>query len=547
MGKKILIAVAWPYVNGDLHIGHLAGYLLPADIFARFHRLRGNEVLMVSGSDCYGTPITVEADKRSISPEEIVALYHPHHLKLFEQYGISFDLFTKTATKNHNIVVQDMLVAMAKNGYVYKDTTKQYFGEKEQKFLPDRYVEGECPYCNYIGARGDQCDGCGRVLESGQLKNPKSKLSGSSVVLKNTDHLFVNWPKLEQFLKEYTAKTGKNWKNWIHKETQGWLTKGLKPRAITRDIQWGVSIPNNRLPKEIQLDESESKRIYVWFDAVIGYLSASIEWAKGSEEWKKYWYPDSSDSVSHYYFMGKDNLVFHTLFWPGQLYGYDTSIHLPDVVSINQFLNFGGEKFSKSRNVVIDSAEIGKKYGVDSVRFYLAYIMPEHADSSFSWEDYFRFHNTVLIGTFANYINRVLTLAKGVTIGTADEETIRSIDAFLSSVALHIEKCEFKLYAQRIIEFSQEGNKYIDTTSPWKLEKTSTHYAQVVTNGIARVIALTIAMTPIIPHAARTVAHMLGISVYTWDSTSESLLINLLKQVNIQNIAPLFSKIEQKI
>jgi len=242
--------------------------------------------------------------------------------------------------------------------------------------------------------------------------------------------------------------------------------------------------------------------------------------------------------------MGKDNLVFHTLFWPGQLYGYDTSIHLPDVVSVNQFLNFGGEKFSKSRNVVIDSAEIGKKYGVDSVRFYLAYIMPEHADSSFSWEDYFRFHNTVLIGTFANYINRVLTLAKGVNIGTADEETIRSIDAFFSSVALHIEKCEFKLYAQRIIEFSQEGNKYIDTTSPWKLEKTSTHYAQVVTNGIARVIALTIAISPLIPHSAETVVQMLGISIFTWENKTEPTLSKLLKQVELKKITPLYSKIE---
>jgi len=546
MSKKILVAVAWPYVNGDLHIGHLAGYLLPADIFARFQRLKGNEVLMVSGSDCYGTPITVEAEKRTITPQEVVDLYHPHHLKLFEQYGISFDLFTKTATKNHNTIVQDMLVAMAKNGYIYKDTTQQYYGEKERKFLPDRYVEGICPYCEYEGARGDQCDGCGRVLESGQLKSPISKLSGSSVVLKNTDHLFVNWPKLGEFLKLYTVKAGKKWKKWVNSETYGWLEKGLKPRAITRDIHWGVPIPNSRLPEDIQLSDATTKRIYVWFDAVVGYLSASVEWAKNTNKWKDFWYPDSKNPASHYYFMGKDNLVFHTLFWPGQLHGYDKKIHMPDVVSVNQFLNFGGEKFSKSRNVVIDSAEIGKKYGVDSVRFYLTYVMPEQADSSFSWEDYYRFHNTVLIGTFANYINRVLTLAKGVTVGTAETETIRSIDTFLSSLAEHAEKCEFKMYAQRIIEFSQEGNKYIDTTSPWKLEKTSEQYAQVITNGIARVIALTLAMTPIIPHTSKTMVHMLGISLHTWDSQTDRFLGELLKQVTLRDIAPLFSKIEHK-
>ena len=282
----------------------------------------------------------------------------------------------------------------------------------------------------------------------------------------------------------------------------------------------------------------------VWFDGVIGYLSASVEWANGSDKWKEYWYPKNPNEVSHYYFMGKDNLVFHTLFWPGQLYGYDKKIHLPDVVSINQFLNLGGEKFSKSRNVVIDSAEIGTRYGVDSVRFYLTYIMPEHADSSFSWEDYYRFHNTVLIGTFANYINRVLTLAKNISMVSADTATIRSIETFLSTSAKHVEQCEFKLYAQRVISFAQEGNKYIDTESPWKLERGSAAYIHIITNCMARVIALTIAMFPLIPHTAKTVEQMLGISIPTCSNKVEPMLRDLLKQVKLGNIVPLYSKIE---
>ncbi len=310
--QNIFIGVAWPYVNGELHIGHLAGYLIPADIYARFHRYIGNNVLMVSGSDCHGTPITLEAEKKKISPKELVSLYHPKHKKLFNLYNLSFDVYTKTTTTNHKRVVQDLFIRLIKNGYIYKKETNQYFSLKENRFLPDRYVEGVCPYCKFPNARGDQCDNCGRVLEAGELIKPKSKLTGFPVGLNETEHYYFDLPKLEPFLRKYIAKNGPRWRKWVYEETLGWLKKGLRPRSISRDINWGVEIPVKSLPKNLQIKNAKDKRIYVWFEAVIGYLSASIEWSRTTEKWRNFWY--SNGFITHYYFMGKDNLVFHTLF-----------------------------------------------------------------------------------------------------------------------------------------------------------------------------------------------------------------------------------------
>ena len=551
MSKKFFIGVAWPYVNGDLHIGHLAGYLLPADIFARFQRLIGNDVLMVSGSDCYGTPITVEADKRGITPEELVNEYHPKDVALFELYHISYDLYTKTTTPNNAKVVQDEFVALVKNGYIYKDKTFQYYSDEEKRFLPDRYVEGTCPNCGYTEARSDQCDKCGKVLESGELKNPVSKLTKKLVAMKETENYFLDWPKLQPFLEKYIAEKGPQWRTWEFEEAKGWLKRGLRPRAITRDMTWGVPIPVDELSIEYRISNIESKRIYVWFEAVTGYLSASKEWALKNDQadlWKDWWYNEKS---VHYYFMGKDNLVFHTLFWQGQLHGYDEKLHLPDVPIINNFLNLEGEKFSKSRGVTIDSLYIAETYGVDPVRFYLTYIMPENSDANFAWGDFVDFNNSILIGKFGNFINRVLKLAEKTALTTnfvLDKKLTVSIVRTFETTYSHLEKCELKLYAQSIIELSEAGNKYVAEKEPWRLKKDSEEYKAIISNALLVVLALLLITRPLIPVSNRKLKSMLGVDFEKWDRKVDvEDLIKKLAEIKITEPKPLFAKIDPEI
>ncbi len=549
--KYIFIGDAWPYVNGDLHIGHLAGHLLPADIFARFHRLIGNKVLMVSGSDCYGTPITVEADKRGMTPPEVVAQYHPQVEKLIKLYGFSYDLYTKTTTENHTRVVQDMFVKMAKNGYISKASTEQYYSPEENKFLPDRYVEGECPHCGYRDARGDQCDNCTRVLEAGELKNPRTKLGKTKVELKNTEHYFIEWEKLQtNFLEKYVESTSSNWRPWVEAETKGWLKKGLKKRAITRDLAWGVSIPVEELQKELGedfiIDNVENKRIYVWFDAVIGYLSASQEWSAGTEKWRDWWYNPESE---HCYFMGKDNLVFHTLFWPGQLWGaYGDEIKKPDVLPINHYLNLEGRKFSKSRGVIIDSEYIAQTYGVDPVRFYLTYIMPETSDANFTWEHFVEVNNSVLIGAIGNFINRTLVLVKQYGFSESSERVALihgSIEQAFADMTDNLSRCEFKLYIHEIEALASSGNRYLAEQEPWKKDKTEEQRKTILGNSLLTVLALQLALQPIIPKTAQKLAEMIGVSFSEWPIESfVSFLTKELGKVKVTVTAPLFVKID---
>jgi methionyl-tRNA synthetase len=548
--KNIFIGVAWPYVNGDLHIGHLPGYLLPADITARFHRFIGNKVLMVSGSDCHGTPITVEAEEKDITPQQVVDLYHPKHLKLFEQFGISFDLYTKTTTENHKQVVQEMFVNLAENGYINTDTSKQYYSKEEKRFLPDRYVIGICPHCGYEDARSDQCDACGRVLDPGELKNAKSKITQKQVSLKETEHYYIDLPELENFLKDYFKKHKDNWRNWIAQETKGWLTRGLKKRAITRDLDWGIEIPVDKLPKELQIDKADQKRIYVWFEAVIGYLSASIEWAKGSGKWKEWWY--QQENTDHYYFMGQDNLVFHTIFWPGQLYGaYGKNIHLPDYPVINHFLNLEGHPFSKSRGITIDSSYLGEEYGVDPIRFYLTTITPENSTASFSWEHFVETHNNVLIGTVGNFINRVLNLGEGIEKFASqdiDPKVEKKLNKYLSKAYQHLQKCEFKLYVQTLIKIAEYGNKYLNEKSPWQLEENNQEYQQILTNTLLIVLSLQTTFKPLIPSTYEKLADLINSQIEKWhDQNQIKYLKQQLKHVDISQAKPLFSQIDPEI
>ncbi|MFH0712872.1 MAG: methionine--tRNA ligase [Candidatus Jorgensenbacteria bacterium] len=551
MPRKILIAVAWPYASGDIHVGHLAGYLLPADIFARFHRLRGNEVLMVSGSDCFGTPITIEAEKLGISPQEVVDKYHPQIVKLFEKLNIGFSengIYTKTTTANHKKVVQDFFVKLLDKGYIFKDKTDQYYSEEDKRFLPDRYVEGKCPQCGYEESRSDQCDNCGTVFSVGELINPKSKLSGGAVLIKQTEHYFLDWPKLQNFLDDYVKSSGRKWRTWVLKETEGWLKKGLKPRAITRDLDWGIEIPTDKIPEKLQIEGAEHKTIYVWFEAVIGYLSASREWAeKNGKDWKDWWY---GKELEHAYFMGKDNLIFHTLFWPGELYGYDEKIHLPDYPAINQFLTLEGKKFSKSRGVTLDPAYVADTYGLDSLRFYLALIGPEAADANFSWEDFVGKNNSLFIGNFGNFVNRTLTLARGLDFGDAE------IDKSVESVVLKLvnqgkkdlESYEFKKHASTVLELSDFGNKYLSKEEPWFLKgKEPEKFKEVMANALYVVLGLFLLIKPLLPGTYEKMEEMLSVGVDEWSGDEKQLLRELLRRVSIKKIKPLFERIDESV
>lgn len=549
--KKILIGVAWPYVNGDLHIGHLAGYLLPADIFARYNRLIGNQVLMVSGSDCFGTPITIEADKRGVHPSKIVEEYHAKDVELFKDIlGLTYDLYTLTNHENHIKVTQDFFLKFLEADLLFIDTQKQYFSPTTNKFLPDRYVIGECPFCHFKDSRSDQCDNCGKLITQGELINPISNLTKENVELKDTQHYFIDWPKLQKTLKAYVDSTSSKWKGWVAKETYGWLEEGLKPRAITRDLDWGVEIPIDRMPADKIVDHVETKRIYVWFDAVIGYFSASILWAKENQtDWKSFWY---GDNLRHLYFMGKDNLVFHTLFWPGQIMTYDKKLHLPDVVSINMFLNHEGKQFSKSRGTTISVKEMVETYGNDAVRFYLTLIMPETKDSSFSWSDFGEKINGVLVATLGNFIHRVLSQVKDMEFDKTlkiDDYIVKAIEDAYQKSKIHLDKCEFRNYLNEILALASFGNSVVDKQKIWELKKNDLQkFKTVMTELVVIILALRDVMNPLMPHAADRLDGYLGLIGKTkaWPEHGKELkhLKELLGSVAVgDTLKPLFSKI----
>ncbi len=541
--KNIFIGVAWPYVNGDIHFGHLAGYLIPADIFARFNRFIGNDVLMVSGSDCHGTPTTIEADKRGLTPSQVVDEYHPKHEALFKELGLTFDLYTRTDNPTHKRVVQDMFVAFIEKGYLYKEKSEQYYSETDQRFLPDRYVEGTCPHCGDAEARSDQCDNCGRLLNQGELINPLSKLSKTPVIMKETEHYFFDWPKLDNFLTTYVTEREKNWRPWVANESLRWLKNGLKGRPVTRDIDWGIEIPADRIPTDKLLAGYEHKRLYVWFEAVIGYLSASIKQSEeGGQDWQPYWH---NKDAQHYYFAGKDNLVFHSLFWPGQLHAYDESLHLPDVPAINQFLTLNNEAFSKSFGVTLNPRKILADFDLDIIRFYLCLIMPENSDSDFTWSDFIAKTNNLLIANLGNFLFRTLKLSEELNFAdvSPDEIIIAETHKALAEANVLLSQCKFKNYAERILELSAFANKYLSDTTPWTVKKTDMERYRVIMAGSLYItIALAALLKPIAPATFDKLIAMLGIDLKQWPEPSD--ISNLLQNIKISNLSPLFKKIE---
>ncbi len=565
---NIFIAVAWPYVNGDIHVGHLAGYLIPCDIFSRFVRLRGHKTLMVSGSDCHGTPITVAADKKGVKPLDIVGEFDPKLRELIRLYGVSYDLFTTTETDNHKRITQLVFLRLLENGYISKKVEEQYFSVEENRFLPDRYVEGECPYCHAKDQRADQCENCGRTLGMGELIGPKSKIGGTPVTLKETEHYYLDFDKLEGDILAFVESKNESepWREWVYRETKGWLKEGLQPRAITRDLDWGVEIPVEEIRKikpELLLDNASSKRFYVWFDAVIGYLSAAIEYSQSHPEtdWQDFW---KNENTKHYYFMGKDNLAFHTIFWPGQLIGIKDilgtdhekpgAFNLPDQPIINHFLNLDGQKFSKSRGIHIDSQKVGEFFGVDPVRFYLASILPESSDANWKWEEFSATINSDLVGNVGNFIHRTLVFYRNKLGSIAIENQVidpnirKATDEVFEQVSREMYQGNFVNALNTILKYSKTGNQYFASTEPWvSIKENRAQAEQSIYTCLQIVNTLRILLAPFIPGSVDKLSELLGIPGLSSTVGSSRYQFQVLDPSQLQlpeTFDPLFHKIE---
>ncbi|MGD1993133.1 MAG: methionine--tRNA ligase [Anaerolineae bacterium] len=519
MPRKILVSVAWPYANGDLHVGHLAGAYLPSDIFARYHRLAGNDVLMVSGSDSHGTPITVHAEQEGITPREVFEYYHDRFLDAQQQLGISYDLFTHTDTKNHHRVAQDIFRKLLEHGYLYREVQRQLYSEAEGRFLPDRYVEGTCPRCGYEEARGDQCDNCGSLLDALELIEPRSKTDGSVPVVRETEHFFLDLPALEDRLAAYLAEDKEHWRPNVLNFSRNYVEGGLRARPITRDIEWGIPVP---------LDGFENKRLYVWFEAVIGYLSASVEWAHDTEQpeaWKAWWYDPEALT---YYFIGKDNIPFHAIIWPAELMGVerlyedDESKHLnlPYDVPANEFMNIGGEQFSKSRGRVINLLDYLEQFDPDPLRYYVTAVMPETRDTDFSWPDFVRRNNDELVATWGNLCNRVLSFAYKRFDGQvpvpglmdrADAGLLARIDVAFGPIGDLLAACKLRSALSEVMALAREVNKYLDEKAPWfQIKEDRAAAGTTIYVALRAIDSLKILFAPFLPFTTEVLHQYLG-------------------------------------
>jgi methionyl-tRNA synthetase len=508
LSERIFIGVAWPYANGPLHLGHIAGAYLPADIFARYHRLKGNNVLMVSGSDQHGAPITIRAEQEGTTPQEVAARYHEQFVDCWKRLGISFDLFTTTGTANHAQVTHDVFLTLLNRGYIYRDKMLQAYCPNCQRFLPDRYVEGTCPYCGFDKARGDECDECGRPLNLEEIKDLRCHLCGTPPRFESSEHFFFRLSAFQDKLAAW-IKEQAHWRHNVVAATSKFLGEGLKDRAITRDLNWGVSVPEPGF---------ENKRIYVWFEAVIGYLSASKEWAElqgDDNAWKLFW----EDDAKSFYFIGKDNIFFHTLIWPAMLMGYDGP-NLPYDVPANEFLTIEGRKISTSRGWAIWLPDYLERYEPDALRYSLAANMPETGDSDFSWHEFLRRNNNELVATYGNLAHRALTFAYRNFDGTVpvpgelDERSqalLHEAETTLESVDRLLCRCQFKEAIKRVMSLAQESNRYLDEQAPWKTIKTERETsAKSIYTALSVLAAMKTVFYPVLPFSSERLHSFLG-------------------------------------
>jgi len=475
MSKNILVSVAWPYASGSRHLGHIGGAYLPADIFARYHRIIGNKVLMVSGSDAHGTPITVRADAEGVQPIDIVDKYHAEFLGYWEKLGISWDNYTTTMTDTHIEVVHDVFNNLLEKGLIDKQKSLQAYDASEDRFLPDRYVEGVCPHCEYKEARGDQCDNCSKTLDPEELINPISKLSGNKAEFKETEHFFLKLTALENELGKWLEQQ-EGWRPHVINWAKSFVKDGLQDRAITRDLDWGIKIPVD--------DLGPGKKIYVWFEAVIGYLSASKEWASlqgDSDSWKEWWENPEAES---YYFIGKDNVPFHAVIWPSILLGYK-GLNLPTNVPANQYILIKGEKASASRGVGKSLDDYLDEWNPDALRYALASVLPEQADSEISEQEMIRRNNEELVAAWGNLVQRVFAqinnnfekLGEISDSEEIDSKLIFGFEEAYKKIGNLIEKVELKSALQESMRCVSQVNAYLNETEPWKIIKDDTKRA----------------------------------------------------------------------
>ncbi len=543
MSERIFIGVAWPYANGSLHLGGIAGAYLPADIFARYHRTKGNEVLMVSGSDQHGTPITIKAEQEGKKPEEIAEYYQREYLDCWQKLGITFTLFTTTGTKNHAEVAQDIFLKLLEKGYLYKETVSQLYCTKCQRFLPDRYVEGVCPSCNAPGARGDQCDACGKPLNPTELIEPHCRICGTAPETRDSEHFFLKLSAFQDKLEQWVAKQSQ-WRPNVSGLTMRYLKEGLKDRAITRDIAWGVPVP---------VEGFENKRLYVWFEAVIGYLSASKEWASisgNADAWKPFW----TDGVKSYYFIGKDNIPFHTLIWPSMLMGYE-GLALPYDVPSNEFLTIEGRKISTSQNWAVWLPDYLERYDPDPLRYILSINMPETSDTDFSWREFVRRNNDELVAAYGNLVNRVLTFVyrnydgcvpEPGELSDVDKQLLKNTESCLEQVGESISRCNFRQAIMAAMSAARETNRYLDDRAPWKVIKEDRQAAATSLYVALSVIAqLKTVFYPFLPFSSQKVHEYLGyngrVEEYGWQPQK------LPPGQKLRESKPLFTKLDESI
>ena len=553
--EKIFVAVAWPYASGPRHVGHVAGAYLPADIFARYHRMKGNRVLMVSGSDMNGTPITVNAEAAGVSPATLARRIHRLNTELWHKMGFTYDLFTDTTTPIHREVVQDFFLKLHEKGYIFKDSTIAPFCPVDQRFLPDRYVEGTCPHCGYTNARGDQCDNCGRPLDPIDLIDARCRLCGTKPEFRSTEHFFLDLPKLEKPLLEWLQQGNEHWRQNVITYTLNWIREGLRPRSYTRDIEWGVPIP-------MEGYENSGKRIYVWFDAVKGYVSAAVEWArlKGDPDaWKEWWLQEKGEPrpSKSYYFIGKDNITFHTILWPSMLIGYG-GLMLPYDVPANEFLTGeSGEKASTSRGGggVPWLPDYLDRYEPDPIRYFMTIKAPETRDATFSWAEFYSRNNDELVATYGNLVHRMLTFTSRNFEGavpqpgqlTPQDEAILAIarGAF-ERVGELIAACRFKEALREVMAVATEANRYLDEAAPWKALKTDRERAGTSTYVTLSVInMLKILTAPFLPFSSQKLHEMLG---FTGDVHKERWAApDLPAGQKLGTPAPLFIKLDEAL
>lgn len=533
MAKRHLITTALPYANGPLHIGHLAGVYVPADIYCRYLRAKGEEVLMVGGSDEHGVPITIKAKKEGITPQDVVDRFHAILKKSFEEFGITYDIYSRTSSAQHHKTAAEFFTKLYNEKKLVEQVTQQYYDEEAQQFLADRYITGTCPHCNNEKAYGDQCEACGTSLNATDLINPKSTLSGNAPVLKETKHWYLPLNDYEQWLREWILEGHQeDWKSNVYGQCKSWIDQGLHPRAVTRDLNWGVKVP---------LQEADGKVLYVWFDAPIGYISATQEWAAAhNQDWEKWW-KDKDTRMLH--FIGKDNIVFHCIIFPIMLKA-EGSYNVPENVPANEFLNLEGEKISTSQNWAVWLHEYLEEFKgkQDVLRYTLTTIAPETKDADFTWADFQAKNNNELLAILGNFINRTIVLThkyyQGVIpeLGTPTEleqEVLNKIKEFPTSIGNSIEKFRFREALAEYMNLARLGNKYLTDAEPWKKQKENPEAVKTILHVSLQICAaLSVLGEPFLPFTAKKIQNMLNIDIHEWEKGGRTDLLKAGEKIN---------------